>query len=227
VSQGGLFPQWRPITKRVLDLFGRWGDSRTNLRSMMDSVIPVVVVDRFRDDDEGSVFGMSAFAAGSPAVAGQLPSVSFGSAVNDWELIQVVCTQIRFNLNLPGLNQAHLFTPIAPYNPALTPSPVGFFGPGLLPNRNFTFGTLQAIGGYNPAPPGIIGMSFVCPFVLGNFSRSAPVVDLRYSFATPIRIYRDVTLTIQWVGTVDPADFADLDVSILYRERPKVSVGGV
>lgn len=192
---------------------------------MMDGVIPVVVVDRFRDDDEGSVFGMSAFATGGPA--GELPSVSFGSAVNDWELIQVVCSQVRFSTAVPRLIQMHLFTPIAPYNPAATPAPVGFFGPGLLPNRNFTFGTLQAIGGYNAVAPGLVGMNFICPFVIGATSRSAGNVDLRYSFSTPIRIYRDVTLTIQWIGTVAPGELADLDVSILYRERPKVTVGGV
>lgn len=225
MTQGGLFPQWRPITKRVLDLFGRWGDSRTNLRSMMDGIIPVVVVDRFRDDDEGSVFGLSAFASAGPA--GELPSVSFGSAVNDWELIQIVTTQIRFSTNTARLIQTHLFTPVAPYNPALTPSPVGFFGPGLIPNRNFTFGTVVAIGGYNPVPPTFTGLNLIAPRASGAFTRTSPIVDLRYQFSTPIRIYRDVTLTIQWIGTVAGGEFADMDVSILYRERPKVSVGGV
>lgn len=222
MSQGGLIPRWRPITKRTLDFFGRWGDSRTNLRGMLDTVLPVAVVDRFRDDAEGSIFGIQAFAAAGPA--NQFPSVSFGSGVNDWELLAV--TQMELQLSLVGnrVVHAHMFTPIEPYNPAATPAPVGFFANGLLTNRDFTFGTVQAIGGYNPALPPLFGPGIQGPFVLNNAARSPIILDLAeaYNFPIPIRIYRDTTLTFQWIGT--NTGTIDMDVSILYRERPKVTV---
>jgi len=158
VSQGGLFPRWRPITKRVLDLFGRWGDPRTNLRSMMDGVIPVVIVDRFRDDDEGSLFGISAFTIVGAGFPGQFPSISFGSGVNDWELVGFTAVNFNFNGQTGAkFGNVHLFTPIEPYNPALNLSPVGTFPSGLLMNRSFTFGSVSAIAGYNPVLPAIFG----------------------------------------------------------------------
>lgn len=220
---GPLTPRWRPITKRALDLFGRWGDPRTNLRSMLDSVIPVAVVDRFRDDDEGSIFGIQAFASG---VVGQFPSVSFGSSTNDWELVQIFnyATEYTVAVN-PRLTAQHMFTPIAPYNPALTPSPAGFFRTGLLTNRAFTFGTVTAIGGYNPVLPPIFGPEWAGPFVTNSSAgfRNFIFDPAEGMLATPIRIYRDTTFTIQWTGSI--VGGVNMFVSIIYRERPKVSQG--
>lgn len=227
MSQGGLFPRWRPITKRVLDLFGRWGDPRTNLKSMMDSIIPVVVVDRFRDDDEGSIFGISAFTQTGGGFAGEFPSISFGSGVNDWELLGVTAFFVNYNGNT-GVKffNIHMFTPIEPYNPALSPSPVGVFPSGMLTNRAFTFGTVSAIGGYNPAPPAILGPTIAGPFLTGVGTQSVGVIDNFGNMMqpVPIRIYRDTTLTMQYVGTLGVGvNTVELDISILYRERPKVS----
>lgn len=223
MSQGGLFPQWRPITKRALDLFGRWGDPRTNLRSMMDSIIPVIVVDTFRGDEEGSVFGISAFASGGPA--NQNPSVNFFSADNDWELLQITSWEVKFDGGIQTrLIQDHIFTPIAPYNPAETVSPVGFFAPGMLNNRSFTLGSVRALGGYNPVNPPFIGATFLGPFI-SNTNRSS-VVPFGHEtgiVGLPIRVYRNVTLTFQFVGTLVPGERVDMDVAIIYRERPKVS----
>jgi len=222
MSGGGLFPTWRSITKNTLDFFGRWGDGRTNLRSMMDSVIPVAVVDRFRDDDEGSVFGTSAFASGGPA--GEFPSVSFGSDVNDWELLQIIGWEMTFSTSIVRVMQAQVFTPFN-YNPALTVAPVGTFAPGLINNRAFTFGSVRGVGGYNPAIPPLIGPSYLGPFIsTGGVARTniVPFSNTGH-LGLPIRVYRNVTLTFQWVGTVGGAELVDTDVAILYRERPKVS----
>lgn len=218
-----MFPSWRPIQKRTLDLFGRWGDSRTQLRSMMDGILPVAVVDRFRNDDEGSVYGINAFAF---SVANEFPSVSFGSAVNDWELLQV--NGLAPNYNGAGgarVKTFHIFTPVDPYNPATTINPVGFFVPGLITNQAFTLGTVRGIGGSNPALPTVLGPGFGGPLnVITAITWSVQVADwgegmLRY----PIRVYRDTTLTIQYSGTLPAGIPVDMALSIMYRERPKVN----
>lgn len=207
-------PTWRGVTKRTLDLFGRWGDSRTQIRGMLDHSVPVVVVDRFRDDEEGSVFGLHG--QGNGAV-NSFSSVSFGSVVNDWELHQV--TSLSYSASaVPFTTLIHMFTPIFPYNPALIQTPVGFFRPGLINNRAFTFGTVTAIGGNNPAFPTVVGPTLM-PFAFGSSTLdfSFPVV-----FDPPIRVYRDTTLTFQWLGDVFGVSVT-IFVDILYTERPKVS----
>jgi len=222
-------PAWRTITKRTLDLFGRWGDSRTMLRSMLDSVIPVAIVDRFRDDDEGSIFGIRAFTVGGPA--NQFPSVSFGSAVNDWELLGITSFGTFRNGRMgSGLYDAHIFTPIDPYNPAATPAPAAVFPSGLLTNRSFTFGTVRGLAGYNAALPPIFGPSIAGPFFSDSPNQWVSFLETMGKFQTipvPLRIYRDVTLTIQYHGFLGVgANPMEIDTSIIYRERPKVSVGG-
>lgn len=209
-----LIPRWRPVTKRTLDLFGRWGDSRTQLRSLLDVAVPVVVVDRFRDDTEGSIFGIHARGG---SVGLEFPSVSFGSAVNDWELHAV--TSLSYSsTSTPSTVGIHLFTPIFPYNPALNPSPVGIFRPALINNRAFTFGTVQAVGGSNPAFPPAAGPSLM-PFVFGG---STLDFFQPFAFDPPIRVYRDTTLTFQWFGDTSPTGLS-IFIDILYVERPKVS----
>lgn len=223
-----LIPGWRSVTKRTLDLFGRWGESRVNVRSMLDGVIPTVVVDRFRDDDEGSVFGINAFSLGA---ANHHPTVSFGSSVNDWEVLAI--TQLGRNYNLkPSTFQYELmlFTPIFPFNPATIINPVGVFPSGLLTNRSFTFGTVQAIGGAVAAPPPLFGPGLAGPTSVAVTS-SAPLTFASNvlpwpPFDTPLRIYRDVTLTFMLVlNPVAPTGIfpVELSVSLLCRERPKVS----
>jgi len=218
-----LIPNWRPITRRTLDLFGRWGDPRTNLRSMLDGILPVAVVDDFRDDDRGSIFGINAFSNGT---ANEFPAVSFGSTVNDWELLAITALWVEWNgLVGGGKNfEFHVFTPINPYNPVATLNPAGFFPSGLLTNRAFTFGTVVALAGSNPAVPLLLGPTineFDRVANAGEFqcfrNKSYPVYD------PPIRIYKDVTLTIQFIGTIGVAIATGMVCSILFRERPKVS----
>lgn len=209
-------PRWRPITKRTLDLFGRWGDSRSQLRGMLDHALPVVVVDRYRDDDEGSIYGISA--NGQSGGGTGFPSVSFGSAVNDWELLAV--TSMSYSaVNVPFTVGIHMFTPIAPYNPALNIAPAGFFNPALINNRAFTFGSVQALGGNNPTFPPLAGPALM-PFVRGNLTLdfAQPV-----TFDPPVRVYRDTTLTFQWFGQIGNGGLT-LFIDILYVERPKVSL---
>jgi len=218
-----LTPTWRPITKRTLDLFGRWGDPRTNLRSMLSGIIPVAVVDDFADDDRGSIFGINAFSAGT---ANEFPAVSFGSTVNDWELLAITAGWVNFN-GLVGNKtfEFHIFTPINPYNPTSTLNPAGFFPTGLLTNRAFTFGTVVALGGSNPAVPTLLGPTLQWVDRVTDANR----VSLYFRgglqrFDPPIRIYKNVTLSIQFIGTIGVVIATSMVVSILYRERPKVSL---
>ncbi len=189
---------------------------------MLDGVIPVVVVDTFRDDDEGSIYGINAFSLG--AVNG-FPSVSFGSAVNDWECISITSVLLDRNSDLVHPVRAHLFTPIFPYNPATTVNPVGFFTPGIIGNRAFTFGTVVGIGGSNPLLPGIFGIDLNGRNDSGiGFTPLVPGINGEvFRPPVPLRIYRDVTLTIQFNGVFTPGRQYGLEVTMLYRERPKVS----
>lgn len=212
-------PQWANITKRTLDLFGRWGDSRRMLRGMLDHVVPVVVVDRFRDDDEGSIYGIHI--RGSNAGTTGIPSCSWGSAINDWECLAL--TALSYSATaVPTTIGMHIFSPIFPYNPAATISPAGFRVPGLINNRAFTLGTVQGVGGFNASFPANVGPN-VFPFLRGasTVSASEPIY-----FDPPLRIYRDTTLTVQWNGDTFFGGMS-ISVDMLYRERPKVSVGGV
>lgn len=219
----GSPPRWLPHARNLQDFLGRWSSPVGNLRSVLEGVIPVALVDRFRDDTEGSVFGLS---ASTPGVAGFFPAVAWGSAVNDWELHQLwFRSSLAPVLRIPA---AHLFTPIDPYNPVATPAPVGFFVPGLLLNKPFTLGSVTAVAGGNAALAPIIGPVLDAEFA---FDSGAPGLQLRYPIRTggwkfdpPIRVYRGVTLALQGVEAI-PAFLHPLEVEILYTERPRVTRG--
>lgn len=218
-----LTPGWRTVTKRTQDLFGRWGESRTALRSMLDGIIPVAVVDRYRDDDEGTIRGINAFTLGTVF---EFPSITFGSSVNDWELLQVSALSVDLaGQPAPNFIGVHMFTPIDPYNPATTITPVGFFNSGLLTDRSFTFGTIQGIGGTNPLLPALIGPEIVSPARQVVASTLVPLSGqiMQGPFVEPVRVYRDVSLTFQWIGSIKAGFAVALFISILARERPKVS----
>jgi hypothetical protein len=188
---------------------------------MLDAALPVVVVDRFRDDDEGSIFGIDAFCTGNN---NQFPSISFGSPINDWEMVAVQQISIDWaGLGGTKLMGMHMFTPIAPYNPALNLAPAGFFQPGLLLNRAFTFGSVNAVGGTNPNLPALFGPAVFGPTTSSFTGLSRLFTSgIRHVYDPPIRVYKDITLSFQWTGDIGATPLA-MFMSILYRERPKVS----
>lgn len=190
---------------------------------MLSGIIPVAIVDDFKDDDRGSIFGINAFTGGT---ANQFPAVSWGSSQNDWEVLAVTSLLVNYNFLVMGnlLNEFHMFTPIAPYNPVQTLNPAGFFPTGLITNRAFTFGTVVALGGSNPAVPLLIGPTLGSHTVSTTSARDNKWHRVPWQrFDPPIRIYKDVTFTIQYIGTIGVAIPTAMEVSILYRERPKVS----
>ncbi len=211
------------VGKRTADLFRRWRSSELGLRAMWNAILPVVVVDRYRDDDEGSIYGLTVFTGGNPT---EFPSAAFGSGVNDWELLGIHAG-IFFPVGASGFAnlRAHLFTPILPYNPVVNLNPVGFFSNQLLTNRDFTFGTVQGVGGTNPVLPFQTGFQpgghHIVSSIGGFFT---PIWGFRSNYARfdpPIRIFADVTLAAQLISPVFGGLSTGWEVSILYRERPK------
>ena len=209
---------WAQNVRNFTDLFLRWGGAGDNIRGLLNLAIPTVVIDRFRDDDEGSIFGLQAVTNG---VNNQFSAVAFGSAVNDWELHEITVSQTI--IPTPGsiLDKGwHMFTPIDPYNPVVNLTPAGIFLPGLLLNRAFTFGTVQGLGGANPVaatPQGPLGfLQGVTSFSTHNM---LPLDD-HYTFDPPLRILRDGTFAVQSPVAYSGAR-QELRVSIWYNERPK------
>lgn len=210
---------WDQNVSDFTDLFLRWGGIGDNIRAIFNLAMPVVLVDRFRGEDEGSLFGIQGFANGAN---NEFSAVAFGSGVNDWEIHRISVTTQTIPAPMGITDKGwHMFTPIDPYNPVVNLSPVGFFTPGLITNAGFTFGSVQGVGGSNaafPAVPGPIGyLQGLTSFA--NFTMLPTDVSFG-GFDPPIRIPADTTFTIQTL-TAFAAARQDLRVSLIYNERPK------
>lgn len=122
-------------------------------------MVPVSVVERWRGELGGSLYGISAATNGR---LGFRPACEFFSIRSDWELRAL-------NISFPtmatvGLTAGpdwyqifcHLFTPFGGYVPTETDT-VGFFGPQLITSTPFTQGTVRGQAGVNAvnAPFGI------------------------------------------------------------------------
>lgn len=209
-------PSWRQHARNLSDWFSTWSSTTRNIRAIYDGVVPVALVDRFRDDNQGSLFAINAATTGTAA---RVSAVAMGSSINDVEVFAVrVSTFLTGGFGVPATS-VHIFTPINPYNPVLFPNPVGFFQPGLITNKSFTFGSVLAVAGTNPALPLIFGMEWTVPVALTPAGAIFPQgLDTVY-FDPPIRVYRDTTLAVQNAQLV--AGAWTLFVSFLYRERPR------
>lgn len=156
-------PVWNPTARNFLGLADRWGTPRgTNVSSILSGVLPVTIVERFRDNLEGSLFGTTAETLGND---NEFSAVIFTSVSRSWEIhsaniswdIVAEPEVLPVKNYLEGL---HVFNPINPYNPVVN-SPAGFFVPGLINNREFTFGGVIGISGTNPLPPAILGATLM------------------------------------------------------------------
>lgn len=209
---------WSQNATDFRDLFLRWGGAGDNIRALFNLAMPVVLVDRFRGEDEGSIFGIQAVTNG---VNGEFSAVAFGSGINDWEIHAITVSNQIFPTPATFLDRGwHMFTPIDPYNPVATVTPVGFFQPGLILNKAFTFGTVQGVGGANPVsaiPQGPVG------FLQGQNSFTAHnmlPLDDHYRFDPPLRVPIDVTFAVQSIVAYVAAR-QEMRVSLWYNERPK------
>lgn len=213
-------------------LSNAWGTRGGSLiRSILNYVVPVTVVERWYGDIEGSLFGQS---AGTDGLNTQRPAVEFFSASRDWELHAINAwypiKAIEFGAN-PTEYQVtlHLFTAFAPYNP-IESLPTALTGPQLILNQGFNQGTVRGQGGTNAlnAPFGagwilsnavhrtrILGSATVSQ-LSDSFGRSytdsgnnnrAIAVDKKLQnhtwFHRPIRVLRNRRITIQLIGGND------------------------
>jgi hypothetical protein len=212
-----------PGGRSLRNWFGRWGTAGGDIRGLWNGIIPVALVDRFRDDTEGSLYGMTMTAN---VAANQHASFAMGSVVDDWEL-----HQLQVGWFFPGALSTtvwnHMvYTPLSGFNPVPTPAPVGQFVPGLVTNFAFTFGSVFGVAGHNPSLPTPFGFF---PFTTKSASSLAPVGSTNFQagpahrFDPPIRIFRSVTLGVITVETVSNA--VDMTMTALYTIRPRTTDG--
>lgn len=209
--------------RAMRNFFGRYGTTVGAIRGVFNGIIPVAVVDRYRDDTEGSLFGLSML---STAAAATYPAFAAGSSTDDWELLAVTLASLfpswAGNVSAP----LYVYTPDSTYVPVETPSPPGFWQPGLNTDWSFTLGSVLGVAGYNTTLPPRLG--FAVQSLSNQFNASTSgwgiAQDGAYTFDPPIRVYRDVTLGF----IVDRPLFADVpsfSLSILYRIRPRTTDG--
>jgi hypothetical protein len=207
------------------NFFGRYGTTRGSIRGVYNGIVPVAVVDRYRDDTEGSLFGLTAFAN---VAAGGFGVFAMGSPTDDWEL-HAMNWALAYPLGAVGNEAFNLmvFTPDSTYVPVSTPAPAGFFVPGMNTDWAFTLGSVSCVAGHNPALPGRWG--FIpnatnaetpggLPFTEPFFSNEG-----RYSFRPPIRVYRDVTLG--FIELAARANGHTLWLTVEYSIRPRTTDG--
>jgi len=227
-----------------------WGTLRQeNFRGVLNAVIPVSIVDRFRDNDEGSVFGIRVRSNGiSQALGpGELTAVVFFSNDPNVEFhVHSINWDYEFDtLNAVLAQQAMgvmMYTPILPHNPVII-SPVGLFVPGLLTTDNFTFGSIRGLAGRSTQFATLDGFELnrteelVDVSVTSGIPRSSAYgvpfgtgssqmwhADRRSqntrNFDPPLRIRSFETLAFQMTAANSALiDDFDLAVSMLYTER--------
>jgi len=203
------------------NFFGRYGTTRGSIRGIWNGLIPVAVVDRYRDDTEGSVFGIT-WPSSTPA--SMLPAFAFGSPTDDWELLQINVGE--FNSAAGASEQFHymLYTPDSTYIPVQNAAPALIGTPGLNNDFAFTLGSVTAIGGWNPAVlPARDGYVFSANTVRGPAFLFGIGWRSPTTFDPPIRVYRDVTLGV--IGRNISLSSRNPWVSILYRIRPRTTDG--
>ena len=203
------------------NLFGRYGTNRGAIRGIFNAVIPVAVVDRYRDDTEGSLYGMEMTGSCPP---GSWPAFACGSVTDDWELLQANMLNWNFGTGATEWWSWYVYTPDASYVPVQLASPPGFWTPGLNTDWSFTLSSVTGLAGSNLAAPARGGFHPQSPVLMGpganrGFagSESGPAI-----FDPPIRVYRDVTLG--FLGYPRAAE-VNCWLSILYRVRPRTTDG--
>jgi len=210
IGGGGYEPTGRDFSL----LFEHWGSLPDNLRAILNLAIPTVTVSRFRDDFEGSLWGI---AVGTGGAANEFPAVALGSSTNAWEIHSIFCQNTGVAVGSVMRSRAHIFTPVFPYNPVLNLNPVGFFVPGFITNRAFSFGSVRGLAGTNPLFPAIQGPQFRGEGIT-NGAINDTSVSMDERFDPPLRIKQDQTFAIQGLSTNVFA--AGMAVSILYNELP-------
>lgn len=218
---------WLSPSRTLRNLFGRYGITGGSIRGLYNAVMPVVVVDRYRDDTEGSQFAITATSLNVPA--GRLPAFAFGSPDDDWELHGANFGTYDWQAAVVSRStNCMIYTPDFTYVPVQTPSPAGFSQPGLNTNFPFTVSSVSGVAGHNAAAPWPARFGFF-PFESRLTSAARPLHSFddyqnpAVTFDPPIRVYRDVTLGFLVVEPV--LKIRDVSVSIRYTVRPRTTPG--
>lgn len=202
---------------------------------MLDSVLPVAVVDRFRGPEEGSLRGITGQSLGA---VNEFPAVFFGGRPDADGIIRVDIDVHQINVwldvqiaVLPAVRtvQVNLFTPEAPYDPVTNQNPLGIFVPSLNLDPAFTRGRAAMIGGSNPVN-GPIGLELVLwndgfsrtPGFVRNMSRALSNQAEPFApwlFDPPLRIPAGNGIAIQWLDAGDGVSVTGMTVTMLYNER--------
>lgn len=209
------------------NFFGTYGTTGGSIRGLLNAIVPVAIVDRYRDDNEGSIFSLTATCR---CAANNHAAFSVGSIPDDWELFgfnwgMFFPVQVPNNSVFMGVTWT-VYTPDATFNPVPVFSPVGLWYPGLQPDFAFTLGSVTAVSGYNPNLPPRLG---TIPFDTRVFSSgTTPLLNVdmnqrEVTFDPPIRVYRDVSLGFTVIETFNRD--VDFTISIRYRIRPRTTDG--
>lgn len=207
-----------------------WGTRGGSLiRAILNFVVPVTVIERWYDDDTGSLFALSGT---SGAAFEQRPSVEFFSDECDWEMHACnIFYPIRATATVGDPTEyqiiCHIFTAFAPYDP-IEFNLAGPFGPQLITTELFNQGTVRGEGGTSPsnAPFGtgwIVGNNQHRVGVFGGTAARPPISDSagrsyvsgggterpiawdkkmcnQITFPRPLRIRRNRRITFQLIG---------------------------
>lgn len=212
-----------PAVRTMRNFFGRFGTVGASFRGVFNGIVPVAVIDRFRDDTEGSQFGLTATAI---VPANRNAAFSMGSVNDDWELHRL--SWGVFNAVAPAATirqNLMIYTPDFTFTPVTTPAPVGFFVPGLNTDFAFTLSSVNCVAGHNPGVPARFG---IFPFTTLTFrSTGGPsfgnVQNTSVAFDPPIRVYRDVSLGFTVVEQATVA--TEHTISASYTVRPRTTPG--
>lgn len=152
---GPAGPGVNPVPTAGRDTTGlgnAWGSHGGSLiRTILNAVIPVTIVERWYGEAEGSLFGIT---AGVGHLAGHRPSIEFFSDRVDWELHSLNIWYPQQAVKAPGPSPTEfrvvtsLFTAPGNYNP-IEVAPTAEFGPQLVTNTSFTQGAVRGQGGHN------------------------------------------------------------------------------
>ena len=225
---------WKFQVKDFSKLFRRWGGHSGNLRGIFNGILPVQIIDRYRNDEEGSFWGLYAETSCPVSRSGYSPAIVFGSLSENVE-IEILGWQAwyRFTVNgAPGAFNmfAHLMTPILPYNPiGAGLSPGGVWIPGLVTNDAFTRSTAFALTGYvqifssNPDNYGYVFSNTYKATYITNAWQSLADQAGSFNLERPIRMTPGLSMAWQASNPFDTFSGQqrrmELAVSILYRER--------
>lgn len=214
-------PSWLAPVRAMRNFFGRYGTTGAGMRGLYTGIVPVAVVDRYRDDTEGSLYGMTMFNVTAP---NEIPAFAMGSPVDDWELTALNVGQFLPSAIGNNWLTPFVYTPDSTYLPVVNVNPVGFWEPGLITNWAFNLGSVTGLAGSNPTMPARIGFYATGSFEVNPVEVGVQTQGNAFMFDPPIRVYRDVTLGIlldlRLTGTT-PSYFC----SALYRIRPRTTDG--